>query len=149
MGQEDFKEIGMTKAGPLALMLKEIERFCTKALFVEHNSYFFGKILGTLWLRSMCQIEKNLPSLYIQESHQEQFNKLVDYYFPGESALFILQGSDINSKVYPNIKVLRLRAGCWKMEYLEIWSSYIGAHGMDGRDQISIPSVTTRVQPLQ
>jgi len=99
MRQENFKGIGVTKAGPLALLLKEIASLRTKAVFVNHNSYCFGKILDTLRLRSMGQSEKNLPSLYIQESHRERFNKLVDYYFPGESALFILQGSDINSNI--------------------------------------------------
>ena len=39
----------------------------------------------------MCQSEKIPPSLYIQESHRERFETIVDYYFPGESATFILQ----------------------------------------------------------
>ena len=94
MQRDDFKDIGMTKAGPLALLLKEIASLSTKAIFVNHNCCCFGKILDTLWLRSMGQSEKNLPSLYIQESHRECFNKLVDYYFPGESALFVLQGNN-------------------------------------------------------
>ena len=83
MRREDFKDIGMTKAGPLALLLKEISSLRTKAIFVDHNPYCFGKILDTLRLRLMGQSENNLATLYIQESHRERFNKLVDYYFPG------------------------------------------------------------------
>ena len=52
----------------------------------------------------MGQSEKNLPSLYIQESviesHRERFNKLVNYYFPGESTSFILLGREIDSTFF-------------------------------------------------
>ena len=69
MHQDDFKDIDMTKAGPLDLLLKEIASLRTKAIFVDDNSYCFGKILDTLRLRLMGQSEKNLATLYIQESH--------------------------------------------------------------------------------
>ena len=67
------------------------------ASFILQGSEINSKILSK---HQSSQIEsKNLPSLYIQESHQERFNKLVDYYFPVESASFILQGSEINSNI--------------------------------------------------
>ena len=90
MRQENFKGIGVTKEGPLALLLKEISSLHTKSIFVNLNSYCFVKILNTFWLRSMCQSEKNPPSTYIQESYWERFSKLVDYCFPGNSTSFIL-----------------------------------------------------------
>ena len=55
MQQENFKGIGVTKAGPLALLLKEIASLHTKAIFLNHISYCFGKILDTLRQRSMYQ----------------------------------------------------------------------------------------------
>ena len=73
--RDEFKEICVTKAGPWALLLKEIASLRIKAIFVNHNPYCFGKILDTLRLRSKGQSEKNLHSLYIQESHRERFNK--------------------------------------------------------------------------
>ena len=73
MGQEDLKEIGVTKAGPLALLLKEITNLCrdkkSEALLIDHNAYCFGKILDTLRLRAMFQDKDTIPLLYIQESH--------------------------------------------------------------------------------
>ena len=47
----------------------------------------------------MCQSEGTMLPVYIQESHWGRFNKLVDYYFPGESAQFILQGKRIDSTI--------------------------------------------------
>ena len=35
---DNYKGIGVTKARPLAFMLKEIARLHTKAIFVKHNS---------------------------------------------------------------------------------------------------------------
>ena len=40
-----------------------------------------------------------MPHVYTQDSHQGRFDKIVDYYFPGESAQFILQGESIDSTV--------------------------------------------------
>ena len=50
MQWDGFKDIGVTKAGPLALLLKEISTLSTKDIFVKHNSYCFGKILDKLRL---------------------------------------------------------------------------------------------------
>ena len=94
MVREDFKEIGVTQVGPLALLLGEITNLChekkAEAVFVDQNAYCFGKIIDTLRLRSMCQNEETLPPLYIQEPLKECFKKVVDYYFPGEWSSFIL-----------------------------------------------------------
>ena len=151
MGREDLKEIGVTKAGPLALLLKEITNLCrenkSEAVSIDYNAYCFEKILDTLQLQAMCQDKDTIPLVYIQESHRERFKKIVDYLFPGESASFILQGREIDSTIFPNIRVIKLRGGWWRMEYLDIWSSCIGTHRIDGRHHIFMPSVTTRVQP--
>ena len=43
MGREDFKEIGVTQVGPLALLLGEITNLCqekkAEAVFVDQNAY--------------------------------------------------------------------------------------------------------------
>ena len=45
-----FKNICVTKAGPLALLLKEITSLCTEAIFYGHSAYYFGMILDKLWI---------------------------------------------------------------------------------------------------
>ena len=50
MRQEYFKNIGVTKAGPLDLLLKDITSLCTEAIFYDHSAYYFGMILDKLWL---------------------------------------------------------------------------------------------------
>jgi len=103
MGREDLKDIGVTKAGPLALLLKEITNLCrekkSEAVFIDHSAYCFQKILDTLRLRSMCHSEEKPPSVYIQGSQQERFKKIVEYYFPGEYSDFILQRGEIDSTI--------------------------------------------------
>ena len=90
-----------------------------------------------------------MPHVYIQESHWDQFNKIEDFLSPGDSASFILLGRDIDSIIFPNIRVFKLRVGCWMMDYLGIWIYCIMAHGIDVKNHIFIPNVTTGVQPLQ
>ena len=71
-----------------------------QAVFVDHNAYCFGKIIESLWIQEMYENKEDLTScIYIQDLHQEHFEKIVDYLFPGESASFILQGSEINSMI--------------------------------------------------
>ena len=90
MQRDDLKEIGVTQVGSLALLLKEIANLCrekkSEAVFMDRDTYCFGKILDTLRIRAMCQSEDTMPPVYIHESHQGRFDKIVDYYFPGESA---------------------------------------------------------------
>ena len=111
MGREDFKEIGVTQVGPLAILLEEIKNLCqekkAEAVFVDQNAYCFGKIIDTLRLRAMCQNDGTSPPLYMQEPQKECFKKVVDYYFPGEWSYFI---SEKNSK-HRSFKIER-----WFME---------------------------------
>ena len=63
--------------------------------------YCFGKIIDSLRIRAVCENVYTLPScICIQDTHQEHFEKIVDYLFPGEYASFILQGSEINSMIF-------------------------------------------------
>ena len=66
---------------------------------MDHDAYCFGKILDTLRIRSMSQDKDTIPLVYIQESHRERFNKIVDYLFPGDSTSFLLLRRDIDSTI--------------------------------------------------
>ena len=83
MGREDLVEIGVTKAGTLDLLLNEIKNLYRKkkseTVFINHNTYFFGKIIDTLRLRAMCQSDGTMPPVYIQEPHWGRFDNMVDY----------------------------------------------------------------------
>ena len=70
------KKIGVTKEGPLALLLKDITSLCTEAIFYDHSAYYFGMILDKLWLLSMCQSKYAMPPVYIQVSHWGHFKKI-------------------------------------------------------------------------
>ena len=49
----------------------------------------------------MCQNEYTLPtSVHIQFAYKKRSEKIVDYYFAGESSSFILQGREINSTIF-------------------------------------------------
>ena len=82
VGREDLKGIGVAKVGLLGLRLKETKKLFRenkyKSVFVDHNTYCFRNILDTLWLQAMCQNKDNMNILYIQELHQDHFNKIVD-----------------------------------------------------------------------
>ena len=55
-----------------------------KAVFVDHNAYCFGKIIESLWIQEMYKNKEDLTScIYIQDLHQEHFETIVDYLFPG------------------------------------------------------------------
>ena len=97
----------------------------------------------------MCENKETLYfCIYIKDTHQEHFETVVDYLLSRESASFILQERDVDSTILSKVMVLKFRSGCWRMEYLENWSSCIRDSGMDGIQNIFIPSVTTRMQPL-
>ena len=74
MGREDLKEIGVTKVGPLALLVKEISNLCRKnkfeAVLIDHNAYCFGKI-QTHYGYKQCARTKILSLLYTSRSHIE------------------------------------------------------------------------------
>ena len=82
MQRDDLKDISVIQVGSLSLLLQEIAYPCRKkkdkSVFVDHNAYCFGNILDTLRLQAMCQSEGTMIPVYIQESHWEHFEKMVD-----------------------------------------------------------------------
>ena len=97
MRQEYLKNIGVTKAGPLDLLLKDITSLCLEAMFYDHNAYYFRTILDKIWLLSMCQSKYAMPPVYIQGSHWGHFNKIEDFLSHGDSTYFIFLASKVDS----------------------------------------------------
>jgi len=96
LGREDLKEMGISRLGMLALVIKAIKDLQTKnqnrPIFIDHDPYCFGKILDQLRLKVMSKEGyKPLAWSDIKESKQEAFEKSVDYYFPGELSELIVK----------------------------------------------------------
>ena len=95
---EGLKMIGIERAGTLCLLLEEIKKLKQSSqdtvTLIEHSPYCFGKILDYLRLKNMqCQglIDAETSARpIICESQKKRFSKVVQYYFPGDSAKIIL-----------------------------------------------------------
>ena len=114
----------MTRVGPLALLSKKIASLRTEAASINHSAYCFQKILDILQLRAMHQKEGTHPtSVHIQGVYNKRFDTMVDYYFPGESASFILQARKIESMILSKHQSSQIES--WLLEdgvsgYLEL-----------------------------
>ena len=86
----------MTRAGTICLLLKEIKTLEQKSqdvsTLIEHSPYCFGKILDYLRLKQLHSQklikEPLLPIISL--ALIERFEKVVKYYFPGETSTTIL-----------------------------------------------------------
>ena len=94
--KDGLNEIGMKRAGTVYLLLNEIaklERASSDVVtLIEHSPYCFGKIVDYLRLTQLHSQglvgEPALPT--VCDSQKGRFEKVVKYYFPGDSAKFIL-----------------------------------------------------------
>jgi hypothetical protein len=95
--RDDLKTMGMKRVGTVALSLKEIEKLEKASrdivTLIEHSPYCFGKMLDYLRLKQLhsqglLEEEPALPK--VCDSQMKRFEKVVKYYFPGDSAKFIL-----------------------------------------------------------
>uniref|UniRef100_A0A7S2MT83 TLDc domain-containing protein n=1 Tax=Helicotheca tamesis TaxID=374047 RepID=A0A7S2MT83_9STRA len=90
--REDLKDTGAPMTGLLALMLKAMMvrqmKSYGNATHIEQSPYCFGKIIDYLRLKSMSQIDDKDTSylICINIQYPDMFQKVVDYYFPGELA---------------------------------------------------------------
>jgi len=98
LNMDGLKMIGVERAGTLCLLLEEIKKLKQSSqdtvTLIEHSPYCFGKILDYLRLKHMqCQglidAEMTVRPI-ICESQKKRFSKVVQYYFPGDSAKMIL-----------------------------------------------------------
>jgi len=110
-GREDLKELGISRPGTLALVIKAIKGLQTKSqchpIFIDHDPYCFGKILDQLRLKVMSKDGYEPLSLSdIKEGKRDTFANTVDYYFPGElSELILKKESPIDSSIIPQDQV--------------------------------------------
>ena len=96
LNMEGLKMIGIEQAGILCLLLEEIKKLKQASqdvsTLIEHSPYCFGKILDHLRLKQLhsqgLAEEPELPK--VCESQKDRFEKVVKYYFPGDSSKFIL-----------------------------------------------------------
>ena len=88
--------LGITRPGTVCVIIKELKKL-EKArqnivTLIEHSPYCFGKILDFLRLKQLhsqgLAEEPSLPE--ICEFQKSRFEKVVRYYFPGDSAKLIL-----------------------------------------------------------
>jgi hypothetical protein len=89
---EGLKMIGIEQAGTVWLLLKEIEKL-DMGLLIEYSPYCFGKILNHLRmmrLHSIGLIVKKPLLPEVKESEKQRFEKVVQYYFPGDVAKIML-----------------------------------------------------------
>lgn len=91
--------MGVKRVGTICLLLKEIKQLeeasQDTATLIEYSPYCFGKILDYLRLKQLHTRglinDDEPPALPIVcESQKKRFEKVVKYYFPGESSKFIL-----------------------------------------------------------
>ena len=97
LDKDGLKMIVVKRAGTICLLLKEIKQLeeasQDTATLIEYSPYCFGKILDYLRLKrahtlGLIDNEPALPTAC--DSQKKRFEKVVKYYFPGESSKFIL-----------------------------------------------------------
>ena len=93
---DGLKMMGIERAGTLCLIVDEIKMLEQvsqgNVTLIEHSPYCFGKILDYLRLKQLHSLgilanEPTLPK--VLDSQKKRFEKVVNYYFPGDSAKFI------------------------------------------------------------
>jgi hypothetical protein len=94
---DGLKMLGVKRVGTICLLSDEIRLLKNaanedKVTQIEHSPYCFGKILNHLRSKQLHSVslakEPTPPS--IRKSQKKSFEKVVDYYFPGDSSKFIL-----------------------------------------------------------
>mmetsp|Transcript_19222 Transcript_19222/g.32423 ORF Transcript_19222/g.32423 Transcript_19222/m.32423 type:complete len:625 (-) Transcript_19222:162-2036(-) len=97
LDKEGLKMLEVKRVGTICLLSDEISLLKKaanddKVTHIEHSPYCFGKILDHLRLKKLHSVnlsdEPSPPT--VCESQKKSFEKVVDYYFQGESSKFIL-----------------------------------------------------------
>ena len=95
LGTNGLRTLGINQTGTLFLLLEEINTLKKGSLdvtLIEHSPYCFGKILDYLRLKQLHSQglagEPSLPK--VCDSQRSRFEKVLKYYFPGDSAKMIL-----------------------------------------------------------
>ena len=94
-----LEKMGVNRVGTTCLLLNEIkllEKKCQDvSTLIEHSPYCFGKIVDHLRLKHLHSIDlAEKPALPIVcATQKERFEKVVKYYFPGESSTILLDST--------------------------------------------------------
>ena len=100
LDKEGLKMLGVTRVGTICLLSDEISALKKTSsegmeTLIEHSPYCFGKILDYLRMKYLHSIglidEPSLPT--VCDEQKIRFEKVVKYYFPGESSKFIWHAS--------------------------------------------------------
>ncbi|KAL7551469.1 hypothetical protein ACHAWF_016770 [Thalassiosira exigua] len=96
LNMEGLMLMGIEGAGTLCLLLEEIKKLkldsSEPVTFIEHSPYCFGKILDCLRMKHLhSQGLSSKPMLpMVRDSEKNRFEKIVKYYFPGDTSKEIL-----------------------------------------------------------
>jgi hypothetical protein len=95
--RDDLKAIGVVRVGTLAILLTEIDELKKASqdivTLIEYSPYCFDKILNHLRLMQLHSIGLivKAPALpEVDKSQKSRYEKVVKYYFPGDSAKTML-----------------------------------------------------------
>ena len=97
LNENGLKMLGVKRVGTICILFDEISSLKKAtnedmATLIEHSPYCFGKILDYLRLKQLHSVdlleEPALPT--VRDSQKNRFEKVVKYYFPGDSSTFIL-----------------------------------------------------------
>ena len=100
LNENGLKMLGVERVGTICLISDEIKSLKERvnqdtSTFIEHSPYCFGKILDYLRMKYLHSIglidEPSLPT--VCDEQKIRFEKVVKYYFPGESSKFIWHAS--------------------------------------------------------
>eukprot|EP00984_Skeletonema_dohrnii_P030066 scaffold21178_cov98-Skeletonema_dohrnii-CCMP3373.AAC.6 len=91
-----LEKIGVKRVGTICLLLKEIKQLEKASqdvvTFIEQSPYCFGKLVDFLRLKHLnslgLTVDPALPS--VSEHKKDMFEKMIRYYFPGDSSKLIL-----------------------------------------------------------
>ena len=91
-----LEKIGVKRVGTICLLLKEIKQLEKASqdvvTFIEQSPYCFGKLVDFLRLKHLSSlgltVDPALPS--VSEHKKDMFEKMIRYYFPGDSSKLIL-----------------------------------------------------------
>ena len=97
---DGLKLLGIERAGTLCLLQKEIEALVKSSRdvvsLIDHCPYCFGKILDYLRLKQQYDQElardEEVAPPEVRNSKYKTFEKIVNFYFPGDAAWLILGG---------------------------------------------------------
>jgi len=93
-GRDTVKDdLGITRPGTVAVLVDAIQKLReddaeSSTTFIEHSEYCFGKIIDQLRLKAMnkvCSLPDPAPP-HIRDSERTRYKRIVEFYFPGESA---------------------------------------------------------------